>query len=345
MSHGTRLALSGNLPTCYRVAVPYQAAYKAVEDDDHPPRQPGADGRETGGPGLLPEKGRPGRGGRRSRSDRADCTGGTPAERPHAAGPIRHLARGRGADSGRLDRSRQGHGLFREHRDPRLCHCLWLRVLHRGPVRRTIHLLPARPRQRIGSAGAVAEPEAARRARRARRPFACRGHPAASRVRVHVLRLGLHRAGAAAGRTDGGEPLPPRVLRRAVSQDRPDPVHEVLPGAMPLRGHRRARPPGRDALRHGRLRRDVGAVRSASPHAGSGDRGRECGRAGSDPDRSGQLHGLVQDERRQRRAPGAVFRVHAGMPDRHRRSRGRSDPSRRSEPQDGAGAGRVIEGS
>ena len=94
-------------------------------------------------------------------------------------------------------------------------------------------------------------------------------------VRLHVLRLRLHRARAAAGCADGGEPLPPRVLRRAVPPDRPDPVHEVLSGAVPVRRHRRARPAGRDALRHGRLRRDVGAVRGASPHAGPGHRGRE----------------------------------------------------------------------
>ena len=53
------------------------------------------------------------------RGHRPDRAGGAPAERSDASGPFRHLAWCGRPDARRLDRAGQGHGLLRQHGNPR----------------------------------------------------------------------------------------------------------------------------------------------------------------------------------------------------------------------------------
>ena len=131
---------------------------------------------------------------RRPRRDRADRAPRASPDRPHAPGAIGHRHRRRRPDPGHLEGAGQGHGLFRVHRDTGLLVLLRPRLLHREPIPGPVDLLPPGSRQRGGAADPASKPQAPRGSRRARGAVARRRHPPAPGVRLHVLRLGIHRA-------------------------------------------------------------------------------------------------------------------------------------------------------
>ena len=105
------------------------------------------------------------------------------------------------------------------------------------------------------------------------------------------------------------------------------PCMKFCPVQCLSRQHRRGRPPGGNALRHGRLRRDDPAIRDIAETDHGCHRRREPGRARGCAVRPGPQDALVQDVGGHRRSVGAMLRMHAGLPDRDASADGRPDPA------------------
>ena len=133
-------------------------------------------------------------------------------------------------------------------------------------------------------------------------------------------------------------PCPAPSCVRDVPPPGTDPLHEVLPGAVPLGDDRRGGPAGGNALRHGRVRRDVAAVRGGSRDPRRGDGGRGRGAAPGHPLRPGPQDALVQDVGRLGRPPSPSASSACGSA-RSRPGRSWRIPSAAPGPRPGPGPG------